>query len=81
LRAVSLERKDFAVEKGNVAYFCSVVITLDLERSKSAVAGKFTNAPGKPVYRGWIPEKDFYAISPEQFDRLMAQKKIPMTIR
>ena len=80
--AVSIERKDFAVEKGKVAYFRNVVMTFDPERTKSVVVeNRLVLPPGKTIYLGWIPDEYFYAVSPERFNQLLAEKKIPMTIR
>ena len=80
--AVSKERKDFAVEKGKVAYFWNVVMTFDPERTKSVVPqGRLVNPPDKTVYSGWIPDEYFYPVSSERFNQLLAEKKIPITIR
>lgn len=76
--AVSTDRKDFAVEKGKVAYFRRVTMTYDRQRTQLAVGNTLVNYPGSPVYIGWIADADFYAVSPEQFDQLLAEKKIPM---
>lgn len=78
---VSIERKDFAVDKEHVAYFRNVVLKFDPQRTSMALDGRPTNPPGETIHIGWIPEKNFYAMSPEQFDQLLAQKKIPMAIR
>ena len=80
---VSTERRDFAVEKGHVAYFRYVIIKFDPERTKTAIGGGGLRVrpPGKAMYLGWIPDADFYAVSPETFDQLVAEKKVPMTIR
>ena len=80
--AVSIERKDFAVEKGKIAYFRNVVMTFDPERTKSVVPqGRLVNPPDKTVYSGWIPDEYFYPVSSERFNQLLAEKKIPITIR
>ena len=78
---VSTERKAFAVEKDEVAYFRYVVIKFDPERTKRAIGGRFVIPPGKTVYVGWILDENFYAVSPEIFDQLLTEKKIPMTTR
>lgn len=78
---LSTERRDFAIEKDKVAYFRYVIIKFDPERTKAAVGGPVISPPAKMVYLGWIPDGDFYAVSPEIFDQLVAEKKIPMTIR
>ena len=62
---LSIERKNFAIEKDNVAYFRYVIIKFDPERTKAAVGGPAVNPPAKTVYSGWIPDADFYAVSPE----------------
>src|ERR1039457_1379869 len=80
--AVSIERKDFAVEKGKIAYFRNVVMTFDPERTKSVVPqGRLVNPPDKTVYSGWSPDEYFYPVSPKNFNQLLAKKKIPLTIR
>jgi hypothetical protein len=79
--AVSIERKDLAAEKDSVAYFRQVLIEYDPRRTEAAV-GRFVNdPPAKTRYSGWIPDRDFYAVTPEVFDQLLAQKRIPMTIK
>jgi len=81
--AVAIERKDFAVSKDEVVYFRLVMIKFDPDRTKAAIGGEghVVTPPAKTVYVGWIPEERFYAVSPEAFDRLLAEKKIPMTIK
>jgi hypothetical protein len=78
---VATERRDFALEKDAVAYFRYVVITFDLARTKAAVGEEtVVRPPAKNVYSGWILDGNFYAVSPEKFDQLMADGKIPMAI-
>ncbi len=81
--AVSTERKDLSVTKDEVAYFRFVVLTFDYARTKTAIGGegRVVTPPAKTAYVGWIPDKNFYSESPETFDRLLTEKKIPMTIR
>ena len=83
-QGVSIERKDFAVEKGNVAYFRNVIIKFDPARTKiaieTAIVGGHVKQPDKTVYSGWIPEKTFYAVSPERFDVMLAGKELPIPV-
>jgi hypothetical protein len=83
-RGVSLERKDFAVEKGNVAYFRKVIITFDLDRTKIAIqtmlVGGHVKQPGRTIYSGWIPEKNFYAVSAERFDVMLSRNELPAQV-
>ena len=53
-------------------------MTYDRQRTQLAVGNTLVNYPGSPVYIGSIADGDFYAVSPEQFDQLLAEKKIPM---
>ena len=76
--AVSTERRDFAVDKDHTAYFRKVTMTYDRPRTEAAVGNTLVNGPGSPVYLGWILDGDFYAVSPQRFDELLAQKKIPV---
>ena len=78
---VSTERKDFAVQKDAVAYFRHVLIKFDPERTKAAVGGRLIGPPEKASYFGWIPDENFYAVTPEAFDLLIAEKKIPLRTR
>jgi hypothetical protein len=62
-----------------VAYFRYVLMTFDPQRTEVAVGG-YVKEPASYAYLGWIPDADFYAVSPKQFDQLLADKKIPMSI-
>jgi hypothetical protein len=78
---VSTDRKDLAVEKGDVVYFRRVLLKFDAERTKVAADNTAINRPPAQFYEGWIPDENFYAVSPEQFDKMLAEKKIPLKIK
>jgi hypothetical protein len=72
------DRKDFAVSKGEEAFFLLVVMIFDKERTQSAIGGPtvFLVSPPSNSYVGWIPEQDFYLLRGEQFDQMLAAGKI-----
>ncbi len=37
-----------------------------------------SRGPAKMAYAGWIPNADFYAVTLEQFEKLLAEKKVPL---
>ena len=78
--AASTERKNLSADKESVAYFRQVILEYDPERTKTAVGRWVSNPPAQMHYFGWILERDFYPVSPEVFDQMLAQKKIPMFV-
>jgi hypothetical protein len=80
--AVAIDRKDFAVEKDMVANFRLVAMAFDLEHTQIAVGGPqvFVFRPARLTYNGWIPEKNFYAVTTDVFTQLLNEKKISMVI-
>src|ERR1700733_5101245 len=75
--AVAIDRKDFAVIKGETAFFFLVRMAFDTERTHKVIGGPkgFLISPPAASYSGWIPEEDFYAVGEEEFDKLLAAGK------
>ena len=58
-----------------------MTLAIDLIRTNSATGSIMPLYSVRQAYEGWIADRDFYAVSPERFDQLLVQKKIPMTIK
>jgi len=80
--AVAIDRKDFAVTKGETAFFFLVRMAFDKERTQKAIGGPevFLISPPAASYSGWVPEEDFYAVSEQEFDKLLAAGKIRINL-
>jgi hypothetical protein len=80
--ATATERKDFAVAKGEEAFFRLVAMIFDKNRTQNAIGGPnvFLISPPSGSYLGWIPEQDFYPVRAEQFDEMVAAGKIRIRI-
>jgi hypothetical protein len=76
--AVVTDRKDFAVAKDEEAFFLRVTLVLDRERTQRALGGPevYHIEPPGASYFGWIPERDFYAVTGAQFDVMVSTGKI-----